>query len=83
MKQKIKITVKTATNKCGVFGTQYNLFEEKQLIVRTKEKAQNGKANKDIINIISKYFNIRQSDVKITSGLTSKNKTVTIKMATM
>lgn len=46
--------------------------------VSVKEPPIDGKANKAIIKKVAEYFNIAPSCVNITSGLTSKTKTIEI-----
>jgi len=43
------------------------------------EAAQDGKANKAIIRVIAKVFNLSISDVEITSGMTSRRKRVLLR----
>lgn len=48
--------------------------------VRVKAQAQEGKANKAVINILSKYFKVSKSFVIIKAGHSSKNKIIEIKI---
>ncbi len=54
-------------------------FLEEFIKIRIKEKAIEGKANKAIIEYLSELFKISKRRIEITSGLTSKLKTVQIK----
>lgn len=47
-------------------------------IIKLKVTAQpiENKANKALIEFLSKYFSVPKSKIKITKGLTSKNKTI-------
>lgn len=47
--------------------------------VRVDAKAENGRANKRLIEIISKYFKVSKSSVVISKGLKSRNKIIEIK----
>lgn len=53
-------------------------IDESHFIVCTQKIPEKGKANNDVIRILAKYFQISPSRVIITSGFTSKNKTVTV-----
>ena len=46
--------------------------------VRVTAKAIHGKANEAVIELLSKYFKVKKSDVKIASGLSNRSKTVEI-----
>lgn len=46
--------------------------------VSVKEPPVYGRANAAIVKILSEYFNVPQSDVKIVSGNFSKNKIIEI-----
>ncbi len=37
-----------------------------------------GKANKALIGLLADHFNVRKSQIEITKGLQSRNKTITI-----
>ncbi|MCX6732052.1 MAG: DUF167 domain-containing protein [Candidatus Roizmanbacteria bacterium] len=47
-------------------------------LVHIKEAPEKGKANKAVIERMSEYFNIPKSHLKISSGLTSKQKSIEI-----
>jgi hypothetical protein len=49
------------------------------LRVRLTSPPEKGKANKELIDVLADYFSVRKSDVKIVSGLKSRNKTVQIR----
>ncbi len=46
--------------------------------VRVKAPATNGKANKAVINILSKYFNVSKNLIVIKAGYSAKNKIIEI-----
>ena len=51
---------------------------ETEFNVSVKEPPVGGKANEAIIKFLADYFKIPKSQVKITSGFASRNKTITI-----
>lgn len=53
-------------------------IDENNFIIFVKEPPIQGKANTAIIKALSEYFNTPKSNIKIISGLTSKNKIVHI-----
>ena len=53
-------------------------IEDGSLEVRVKSQAKDGKANKDVINILSKYFNVPKSCISIKVGMSSKFKVIQI-----
>jgi len=46
--------------------------------VRTTKPAREGRANADVIEILSKYFNVSKSSIEIVSGHRGKEKIVII-----
>jgi uncharacterized protein len=51
---------------------------ENHYIISTNTPPEKGKANKDIIKTLSKYFNIAVSRIKIITGEKSKEKIIEI-----
>jgi len=51
------------------------IIKSTELIVKVREPAKNGKANKAIIKLLSKYFGKK---VRIVSGFKSKKKNIEI-----
>lgn len=47
--------------------------------VRVDAKAEGGRANKRLVEILSKYFKVSKSSVVIINGLKSRNKMVEIR----
>jgi uncharacterized protein (TIGR00251 family) len=47
--------------------------------VHIKQKPVDGKANEALIKVLAKHFGVRQNDVEIVSGFTSRMKIVEIK----
>ena len=52
--------------------------EKEILIVNVNTIAKEGKANKRLIDILSKYYSKPKSSIKIIKGLKSKNKIIEI-----
>lgn len=48
------------------------------VVVRVKEPAEKGKANKAVIKLLSKYFKVSNACVKIVSGAKSRKKIIEI-----
>lgn len=48
--------------------------DEESLHIKVKAQAQKGKANKEIIKVLSKYLAIPKSSISIISGMTSSHK---------
>ena len=51
---------------------------ENVLTVRTRKKAHDGEANTAVIELLSDYFNVPKTRIKILKGATSKHKTIEI-----
>ncbi|PIR97876.1 MAG: hypothetical protein COT89_02280 [Candidatus Colwellbacteria bacterium CG10_big_fil_rev_8_21_14_0_10_42_22] len=70
---KLRLKVKTNSKEASI--------EEKDgyLLVRVGASAREGAANKEVINLVAKYFGVSKSEVEIVSGLKSRNKVITIK----
>jgi uncharacterized protein (TIGR00251 family) len=47
-------------------------------LVRVKEPAKEGRANKALIKLLAQHFGVPQRQVSISSGLSSRNKIVQI-----
>lgn len=68
----VKIIPKSSKNE--IIGWENDLIK-----IKIKEIAEKGKANKELINFLSKTFNIAKSNIKIVKGDTSRIKRVEIK----
>ncbi len=72
----------TSKIKCRVkAGARENKIEkigEKDFRISVKEPAKEGRANKAIIELLAKYFDIPQSQIRIITGLKRKNKVIKI-----
>ncbi len=69
----IEVKVKTKSSHEGVKDLGNGKFE-----VRVKEVPENGKANEKVIELLSEYFKVPKSSVRIKYGQTSKNKVIVI-----
>ena len=49
-----------------------------EISIGIKSKPQKGEANRELVRKISKYFNVPQSQVKITAGEKSRKKLIQI-----
>lgn len=47
--------------------------------IRVKEPAREGKANQAVIKLLARHFGIPRSQVRILSGLKSRNKVIEVK----
>ena len=48
------------------------------LTIKTKEPPREGKANNTVIRLAAKFYKVPQGDVRIVSGLNSRNKVIEI-----
>lgn len=48
--------------------------------IKVSQIAEDGKANEAVEKIISEFFKVKRSDVRIVSGATSKNKIIEINL---
>ncbi len=69
----LSVKVQPAAKEEGIIG--YNEWNG-ELKIAVKAIAEGGKANKALIHVISKSFNIPKEAVEITAGLKSKSKKV-------
>jgi len=65
----------------SLFPAGYNRWR-RCIECKVKSSAKDNKANKEVVEKISKYFNIIQQDVTLQSGLKSREKTVSLKNVT-
>jgi len=47
-------------------------------LVKVKDPPKEGKANRSVIRLLAKYFQVSPSSVRIIGGLTSRNKIIEI-----
>ena len=71
--KKINVIAKTNARKNEVIQVNDDVFK-----VFTTSIPENGKANKSIIELLSKFFKIGKTKINIISGETSKNKVIEI-----
>ncbi len=69
----IKVKIFPGVKKEEVWEKSEGVFE-----IKVREKAEHGRANKRLKELISKHFKISEKQVKIISGLKRRNKTVSI-----
>jgi uncharacterized protein len=72
----MKIKIKVITNSSR---QQIEKISENEYKVRLKSAPVEGKANQELIEILSKFFNIPKSLIEVVKGQTSKNKVIEIK----
>lgn len=69
MSRKIQVQVKLKSKKEGV-----ELLEDGSYVVRCNEPPVDGKANKKIIKLLSKFLGVPKSHIELLHGQTSKMK---------
>jgi len=52
--------------------------EDSKVKIRVKASAEKGKANQAVIKLLSKYYNISKSSIKIIKGKRKRNKLIKI-----
>ncbi len=70
----MKIRVKVVPNS----KTEEVLKESDRFLVRVKEPAKEGRANKAVIRLLADYFEVSQGSVIILSGSKNRNKVIEI-----
>jgi len=70
--------VKTRVEVVPNSKTEEVVKEGELLVVRVKEPAREGKANRAVIKAVAKHFGVPQDSVRISSGLSGRNKIVEI-----
>ena len=70
---KIFVKVKPRTKNESLIKINENNF-----LVSVKAIPEKGKANEAVINLLAQYFKISKNNIKIISGLSSKNKIIEI-----
>ena len=76
MKLFVKVTPNAKQNQ--VVDDNIDLLENRNLKVKVNQPPEDGKANKAVIEILAKYFEVKKSTIVISSGLTSRNKVIEI-----
>jgi uncharacterized protein len=75
---KINIRLTPNAKKSEVLGEEQDLFGGKTLRVKVAAPPIEGKANKELINILSEHFKVSKSKISIVAGEKSRNKIVEI-----
>jgi uncharacterized protein (TIGR00251 family) len=73
MERLVEILVKTNSKKQGIEKLADDRFK-----VSLTSEPEKGKANRELLEVLSKFFGIYQSRIDIVSGKTSKRKKVKI-----
>ena len=73
MKIKVKVAPRSSREEVVKTGDDY--------LVRVKAQPREGKANEAVIKLLAEYFRVTRSSVRITSGLSGRNKIVEIRTA--
>jgi uncharacterized protein len=74
---KVAVHVKPGSRKESIEWVE-NLFWEKTLIVKIREKPVDGEANRWLIEALSEFFDVPKSRITILHGHTSREKVVNI-----
>ena len=69
------IEVKVKTN---AFKNEVKLIDNKKLSVKTTATPEKGRANKQVILLLAKFYKISKNQLEIVRGLKSKNKVIKI-----
>jgi hypothetical protein len=75
---KISVHITPNAKKSEVLGEEMDLFGGKTLKVKVSAPPVEGKANKELIKILSEYLDIPKSKISIVSGDKSRNKIIEI-----
>lgn len=66
MKIRVRVSPNSRTDEIGGEGDT--------LVVRVKEPPKEGRANRAVMELLAKHFNVSVSQVRIQSGVKSRNK---------
>jgi len=69
----VKIKVEPRSSKSGIAGMYGDALK-----VKLTSPPVDGKANRELVEVLAKAFGVRKSDIEIVSGMNSKNKLVRI-----
>jgi len=70
----VKISIKVIPNA----KTEEVINDGDRFLVRVKEPAKEGKANRAVVNLLAEHFKVAKSSIVIVSGLKNRNKVVNI-----
>ena len=73
MKIKVRVAPRSSRDEVIKTGDDY--------LVRVKAQPREGKANDAVIKLLAEYFGVTRSAVRITSGLSGRNKIIEIRTA--
>jgi hypothetical protein len=73
LKIKIRVAPRSSRDEVVKTGDEY--------VVRVKAQPREGKANEAVIKLLAEHFGVTRSSVRITSGLSGRNKIVEIRTA--
>jgi len=73
MKIKVRVAPRSSQDEVVKTGDDY--------LVRVKAQPREGKANDAVIKLLAEYFGVTRSSVRITSGLSGRNKIIEIRTA--
>ena len=59
---------------------EFEKISENKFNIKVKQKAERNLANKRVVEIIAKYFEVREKDVKIVNGHRSPSKLISINL---
>lgn len=71
----MKIFVKV---RAGKKEEKIQKVDDSHFLISVKEVPEKGKANKAVLKLLSKHFDVSISQLKIISGASSKNKTISV-----
>lgn len=74
MSKTIELIVKTKCKDSSIKSIGTNIFE-----ARLTNAPINGRANKELLELLSKYFKTPKSSIEIISGVKSKHKLIELK----
>jgi len=71
LKIKVRVAPRSSRDEVVKTGDDY--------VVRVKAQPREGKANEAVIKLLAEHFGVTRSSVRITSGLSGRNKIVEIR----
>jgi uncharacterized protein (TIGR00251 family) len=76
----VKIFIKVIPNakKNEIVEDVVDMLEVRTIKIKVNQPPEDGKANKALIEILSKYLNVKKNQIQIIIGETSRNKVVKI-----
>ncbi len=75
---KINVRIVPNSKKSEIVGEEDNLFGEKILRIKVASPPIEGKANKELIKVLSEYYNVSKNNIKILRGDKSRSKVLEI-----